>query len=74
MNVRDRIIESEQKFELKKQEREQHIQAAEECLTEMAKLQGEWRLLQEMLQEQQNKKELNQEATTITAEPEKEGK
>lgn len=48
MDIQERIVETEQKFEQKKSEREQHLQTAEELLVELTKLQGEWRLLKEL--------------------------
>lgn len=71
MTISERIHISEQKFESKKTEREQHLVGAEECLIEMNKLQGEWRLLQEL--ESDNIEQLG-EATTIEAIPEVEDK
>lgn len=48
MNIDSRIAESEQKFNTKQQERDNLLKQADECLTEMTKLQGEWRLLKEL--------------------------
>lgn len=48
MTIATRIKEAEQKFNTKEQERQTHLKLAEECLTEMTKLQGEWRLLQDL--------------------------
>ena len=69
MTIQERILDSSQKFEQKKAEREQHVQMAEECLTEMAKLQGEYRVLNKILAEEKPKK-ANKEATVIEAVPE----
>jgi len=66
MNIEARIHESEKQFEQKKSEREKHLQAAEDCLVEMTKLQGEFRVLNELLVDQQPASE---DATTITAIP-----
>lgn len=73
MNIEDRLRESERLFEQKKQERDQHLQAADECLVEMTKLQGEFRLLQQLLAEQQPVKP-NKKPNVIDAVPEKEDK
>lgn len=68
MNIQERILDSEQKFNQQQQQREQHLKSAEECLTEMTKLQGEWRVLQDLLVEEPKKS--NKKATTIEAVPE----
>lgn len=51
MTLDERITESEQKFNTQQAQREGLLKQAEECLTEMAKLQGEWRLLKELINE-----------------------
>lgn len=51
MTLENRIEEVSQKFEAKKSERTKHLQDAEECMVEMNRLQGEHRLLTELLQE-----------------------
>lgn len=71
MNIADRLRESEDNFEQKKAEREQHLQLADECMTEMTKLQGEYRLLQE-LQVEEAKKKVNKNPTAIEAVPDPE--
>lgn len=48
MDITARITQAEQKFNTLQQEREQHLKSAEDCLTEMTKLQGEFRVLQEL--------------------------
>lgn len=48
MIIAERKLETEQKFNTKQAEREQHLKNAEECLTEMTKLQGEYRVLEEL--------------------------
>lgn len=53
MTLDSRIADVEQKFNTKSAEREQLLKQADECLTEMTKLQGEYRVLQE-LREQEN--------------------
>lgn len=72
MDIEQRLRESEQRFEQKKAERDQYLQTADECLTEMTKLQGEYRLLQQLLNEQFEKepKKVNKKADTIEAVPE----
>ena len=44
--IEDRTQEVEQKFNIKQSEREAYLSQAEECLAEMHRLQGEYRLLQ----------------------------
>lgn len=68
MNIAERILESERQFEAAKERREQHLQAAEEELSEMTKLQGEWRVLQELLAAEPKK--ANKKATVVEAVPE----
>jgi len=69
MDLVTRLEKSEQSFEKNREEREHHLQAAEECLTEMTKLQGEYRILQELIKEH---RETNTEPTVIEAVPESE--
>lgn len=45
MTLDERIAETEQKFNTNSEKRDSHVKAADECLTEMTKLQGEWRIL-----------------------------
>lgn len=52
MDIDARIAESEQKFNTKQAERDEFLRQAEECSTEMTKLQGEWRVLQEFKEAQ----------------------
>lgn len=66
MNIASRLTEVEQKFNTKQSERDEHLKLAEECLEEMHRLQGEYRVLQDMSS--------THEATTITAKPAKEKK
>lgn len=47
-----RIQKAEQKFEQKKSERERYIVKAEECLTEMNRLQGAWAELMAIQEEE----------------------
>jgi len=70
MSIEDRIIEANQKFEQAKAERDNHIQQAEDLLVEMTKLQGEFRILQELKAE---RAALNptEDPAIITATPEK---
>lgn len=67
MNLVDRIAQAEQTFELKKNEREDHLAKASECAEEMNKLQGEWRVLNELLAAEKAKKP-NKKAAVIEAE------
>ncbi len=55
-----------QKFEEQKEQREQHLRAAEENLSEMTKLQGEYRVLEELSKQPKS----NKKANVIEAEPE----
>ena len=48
MDIQARLIEAEQKFNTKKEERENHLKAAQDRLEEMCKLQEEHRLLKEL--------------------------
>lgn len=68
MTTQERILESETRFNEKQSEREGHLKAAEECLTEMAKLQGEWRVLKQIEAEEQ---EAADPAKTVGAKPAK---
>lgn len=52
MTLDERITEATEKFNTKQQERDNLTKQAEECLTEMTKLQGEWRVLVEMKDEE----------------------
>lgn len=71
MNIAKRIQESEESFKTKQSEREQYLRAAEECLTEMTKLQGEWRVLNELKDSESIRNQVNKQATVIEAVPEK---
>lgn len=73
MDIEKRLRESEQSFEEKKNERDQYLQSAEECFIEMTKLQGEFRLLQQMLTEQEQSR-ANKIPNKITAPAVKEEK
>lgn len=48
MTIAQRKQEVEQTFNTKQAEREQHLKAAEECLSEMTKLQGSYATLSEL--------------------------
>lgn len=67
MDIKKRIEVAEQKFEEQKTKREELIKQAEDCLTEMTKLQGEWRVLQDLLPK--NSKKTNK-ANVIDVVPE----
>lgn len=56
MTLHERLEQSEQKFNTKQSEREQLLTQAEECFTEMTKIQGEWRLLNDLINEGEPKK------------------
>lgn len=66
MSLEDRILEAESKFKQLDEQRQTYIKGAEDCLTEMTKLQGEWRVLQELL----DGKKPNKQADTIEVIPE----
>lgn len=72
MDIKERLVKTNALFEQKERERNQHTQAAEECFIEMTKLQGEYRLLQDMAAEQDasDKKRLNKKTGTIEVDPE----
>lgn len=48
MDIKQRLELATQKYDQKSEERQQHLASAEECMTEMTKLQGEYRLLNEI--------------------------
>jgi len=48
MDIDERIAAAAEKFDRLQTERDQNLRVAEEQLTEMTKLQGEWRVLQDM--------------------------
>jgi len=68
MKLSDRIQEAEQQFKTKELERNQHLDAAEACLEEMHRLQGEWRILNQLINDEPKPAD---KATTITAEEKK---
>ena len=70
MDLQAKLVACEQKFEQIKNERDQHIETANEQLEELTRLQGEFRLLNEMIDEQKANKS-NKKAKVIEAEPEK---
>jgi hypothetical protein len=76
--LQDRIVKSEQDFNQQKQRRDQLLQEADLCLVEMNKLQGEYRVLQELLEAENTKpdtpKKVSSKANTVTATPESESK
>jgi len=67
MTIEERIKNAEQRFN----ELDTQRNSINE---EMAKLQGEWRVLQDMLKEQESSDEPNKEAAVIEAVPEEESK
>lgn len=69
MDIKKRIKTAEQKFETERTKREQYLKQAEDSLTEMTKLQGEWRVLQDMLP-RQGEREPIEKAGTIEVIPE----
>lgn len=69
-DLQERVKQCERKFEEVKAEQQQHAKAAEEAATELVKLQGEWRLLQDMLGN--TDKQPAEDPSTITVDPEPE--
>lgn len=69
MQLENRIIETKQKFEEKQSERDGYLKQADLCMQEMHRLQGEYRVLVELKDNQKPDK-----ATTITATQAKEKK
>lgn len=69
MDIKERLRESEQKFEQKKAEREQYLATASDCWDEMNKLMGEYRMLNDLLKAEDIKK-VNKKANVIEAVPE----
>lgn len=55
MDIQARIAASEKQFDEQKAKRDEYIKLAEDCLTEMTKLQGEWRVLQDLLPKKNKK-------------------
>ncbi len=72
MDIQAKLQRAEQRYQEKQTERDKHLKDAEECLTEMVKLQGEYRVLQELLES--DKPEANKQAEVIEAVPEKKDK
>ena len=68
MTIDALLKEAEQKFEQKKAERQGYLDKAEECLTEMTLLRGEYRVLQRLSDEYKP----NNKATVVEAVPDKE--
>lgn len=52
MTIQERLEQCEQTFNIKNQERDQALGVAEECLVEMTKLQGEFRVLNAQLEDE----------------------
>lgn len=85
MNIQDRLLEASKKFNTKQIERDEHLKAAEECLEEMHRLQGEHRILSVLSErrkvssgaigsERSRAERNNQEANVIEAVPAGENK
>lgn len=70
-DLQERVKQCEQKFGEVKARQQQLTKEAEEAATELVKLQGEWRLLQELLG---NSSQLNatEDPNTVTVVPEAE--
>lgn len=66
MDIKDRIAATEKKFEEINAKRKSSLKEAEQYLMELTKLQGEWRVLNEMVDEQPKS------AGTVSVEPETE--
>lgn len=52
MTFDERIAKSSAAFEAQKTQRDSYLEMAEECLVEMTKLQGEYRLLEQLKSEE----------------------
>ena len=65
MTIEERIKKAQDNYDRLQIERQQHLDAATEKLTEMSKLQGEYRVLSEILEDKS--KDEPQEAQTIKA-------
>lgn len=60
MDIESRIADVEQKFNTKQGERDELLKQAEECLVEMNKLQGAYRLLQDLKAEEPTVEAVNE--------------
>lgn len=71
MTIADRKLEATRRFDELKEQRENLLKQAEDCLTEMTKLQGAYRLLEELeTEEVGKKKQVNKQANVIEVVPE----
>lgn len=70
-DLQERLKQCEQRFEQVKAEQQQHAKAAEEAALELVKLQGEFRLLQDLLGND-NTEQVAGDPNTISAVPEAE--
>lgn len=70
MTLKDRILEAETKFNQVQTERNELLAKAEELLVELNRLQGEHRVLQELVDSEDTKP--NKKATVIEAVADKE--
>lgn len=68
MTLENRIENSEQRYKQLQTQRDEYLKAAEDNLTEMTKLQGEWRVLQDLKKEMEEA--ANTQPTVIEAIPE----
>lgn len=69
-NLQDRISESTEKFNQQQAQREEYLKAAEDCQIEMTKLQGEYRVLKELEEDEvaaTESKKPNKKAMVIEA-------
>lgn len=73
MTLEDRIKEAETKYNDLQNQRQKHITEAETILTEMTKLQGEYRVLKEMLDADDTPTGV-EPSVLIEGEPKKKGK
>jgi hypothetical protein len=73
MTLESRKALIDQRFEEQKAQRQNHLDAAQECLTEMNRLQGEYRLLETLAAEelQSANTKPNKKANVIDVVPEK---
>ena len=75
MNIQQRIVETEQLFNEKQEQRKQHLDKAQELLVELHKLQGQHEVLKQLESDTNAAKEATkepEEATIINAKPAKE--
>lgn len=68
MTIQERLEATQLRYDQAQTERNSHVQQANDLLTEMTKIEGEFRVLQELANEKEVKP--NKKATAIEAVPE----